>query len=936
MRRFLALIGLIYLGATSFAQTYTDLSQQVPFDNSIRTGVLPNGLTYYIKQNNYPQNLASFYIYQNVGAALETDKQDGLAHFLEHMAFNGTNTFPGKSMLNMLEKNGMKFGRDINAYTTRNETVYNISRVPTSDENLIDSCLIILHDWCDNLELSTKEIDAERGVISEEWRSRRNVQFRTKEKTNPLLYNNTIYAQRDVIGDLNVIKNFDYSELRSFYHEWYRTDLQAVAVVGDIDVDAVEKKVIKLFSAIPAIENPKKRPEIIIPDAKEAGYIQVTDPEYKEVGLSVSDRYEAKNDNTLQFLRDNYVRNFFISLINQRIIEKQREGHVKFTSASIRTGYIERGYNSFEIYTSAKPENIADAYAAIYSELQRVIKFGFTDSEVERIKTNSLTSTERGYNGRDKIDSDYYCKLIKSAYLYGNSVAPASFNYEFAKEIIPTITKEEVAAVATKYFTGKNRNYIVTGPTISNDSLYINQAQIEAIMHKVENSKLEAYVEKDLSNESLMSIDPVAGKIIKEKKNTALDATEWTLSNGVKVIFKQNTIDKGNITLLAQSEGGSSLYGVEDLPSYTAAARYIGSYGLGSHNPDQLKKMLTGKAVSSDFKLSLYNETVSAGTSMGEIETMMQLTYMRFREPRFDNDMFNRVMKQTKDKLKTANKTAEALMKDTISTIEANGNPRSFKYNEDFLNKMDFNRMVEIYKERFANPADFTFFIVGDITAEELKPYVEKYIASIEAENTKKENWKAQKNYFPKGKNVHNIQLAMEEPKATVILKNKSTVKYSGENNTYLNILGSVLNLRYTENIREKEGGTYGVSVSTQAYRVPKNQALLNISFNCDPEKADHLKTLVYKELDVAQENIQQNDLDKVILNMKKNSSSRVQNSAYWLMRLTNYYQYHDLGKTPEEYNEFLSQITTEDIQKIAKRYFKKANTLDFVILPKE
>ncbi|MFV0554181.1 MAG: M16 family metallopeptidase [Mangrovibacterium sp.] len=935
MRKLVLLVGLALLSSMSFAQQFTDLSKKVPSDASIKTGVLPNGLTYYIKHNELPKNQASFYIYQNVGAALETDAQDGLAHFLEHMAFNGTHTFPGKSMLNMLEKNGVKFGRDVNAYTTRNETVYNISRVPVKDGNLVDSCLIVLHDWCDNLELSEEEIDAERGVISEEWRTRRNAGFRTREKTGPILYNNTVYAYRDVIGDLDVIKNFKYDELRSFYHDWYRTDLQAVAIVGDIDVDAIEQKIIEIFSAIPAIENPQARRNTVIPDSKETGFIQVTDPDYKTVSVSMSERYRTPNDNTLQELRDSYVRSFFVSLINDRLKAKQREGHTQFLSSRIGFGNLERDYLIFEVSASAKPEKTDKAFAAVYAELQRVIQFGFTEEELNRQKTNTIMSVDNRYEKRDKVDNDSYCKQIKSTYLNGDPARTPEFERDFVREVIPTITTKEVADVAKKYFTGKNRNYIVTGPTNESDSLYISAEGIEKAMAMVEGAELKPYKMKALASENLLDSTPAPGKIIAEKKIEKFDAKEWTLSNGAKVVFKFCDYDKKSLRLSATSEGGSSQYGVEDLPSFNATSSYVGSYGLGVHDADQIKQVMTGKSAGSSFGLSTYSESVSANTAMGDVETMMQLAYMRFRAPRFDEKMFNRVKKQTLERLATQTKTTDAIMKDTISTIESNGNPRALKYNKEFVEAMDFNRMVEIYKERYANPADFTFFIVGDIEEAELKTYVEKYIASIEPTNTVKEKGIYHGDYFPKGENAHRINLKMEEPKATVVIKQKmNTKKYNRTENIYQGILGSVLSIRYTENIREKEGGTYGVSVKAQSYRSPKSSLNLGISFNCDPDKADHLKSLVYKELDIAQNYISQDDLDKVVLNMKKNLDSQIKNSDYWMSKLSTLYKYDDEGMDTEEYADILDKVTTKDIQKVAKKFFKKANTLEFVILP--
>ncbi|RKD90925.1 M16 family metallopeptidase [Mangrovibacterium diazotrophicum] len=932
---FLLLMGVVLIGTLSFGQQFTDLSQEVPFDSSIRKGVLPNGLTYYIKHNENPKGAASFYIYQNVGASLETDEQDGLAHFLEHMAFNGTTTFPGKSMLDMLEKNGVKFGRDVNAYTTRNETVYNMSRVPTANEGLVDSCLLILRDWCDELSLDEAEIDAERGVISEEWRTRRNASFRVQAKTAPIIFNNTIYAERDAIGELDVIKNFDPKELRSFYHNWYRTDLQAVAIVGDIDVDTIEAKVKELFSAIPAIENPMARTVVAIPDNNEPMYVQVMDPDYKNVSVDLKIRYKKRNNNSFADLRENYLNSFFNSLLSSRIKELVQESTQPFKRGSVGLGSLERGYGTFDVFASCEPGKEQAAFEAVYTELERVLRFGFTDTELERLKTNMLVSVENSYQKRDLIGAEAYCKAIKTAYLEQVSIPDAEFKYQFAKEIIPGITAEEVSAVAKKYLTDVNRSYVITGPEREPGTVFISPKEIEAIIARVQSSDLAPYIDNAPVSTELLSSLPEAGEIVSEKKIEEFDATEWTLSNGAKVVYKFDDYVKEAVVLSGQSSGGRSLYGVEDIPSFNAAADFVSGFGIGEFDPIQFKKVTTGKTASCGFDIGSYSESISGSTKVADLETMLQLVYMRFEEPRFDKDNFDRLMEINYRNAENEVKTAKSIMRDTLSSILSNGNPRSLKFSKEYLDQINFDRMKEIYQERFDNAGDFTFFIVGDVSEEELKPLVEQYLGSIRSTG-KTEKWVDTGDYYPTGKHEYRIELPMPDPKATVVLKFRNDYDYSREAVVYQSILGSILNLRYTENIREKEGGTYGVSVKPSFTRIPDVKYGLSIQFDCDPTKADYLKELVYKELKVVQKNVQQADLDKVVLNMKKNLEQQVENNGYWMSVLQTYYATSENKLDPAYYETIIENVTTKDIAKAAKKFLKNADVLDVVFLSED
>jgi len=950
---FLLFIGIVGCSTFSNAQNFTDLSKQIPFDSTIRKGVLPNGLTYYIKHNETPKHQASYYIIHNVGAVLETDAQNGLAHFLEHMAFNGTTNFPGKSLLNMLENKGVKFGKDANAYTTQNETVYNISRVPSTNPKLIDSCLMVLRDWSNSLTLDTKEIDAERGVITEEWRGKQGANFRNQAKLRPTLYNNSIYSQRDVIGSMDVVKNFSPDELRSFYHDWYRPDLQAIAIVGDIDVDAVEQQVIKMFSIIPMVKNPKKRFFATIPDNKEPLYALVSDKENKNVEVSLLIRSQSKNDNTLASLRESYISKIFNALIKGRFQEITQKGRAPFMNGGISHGSLVRGYNGFKISAGSSPGNEARAFEAVYTELQKVIKYGFTQTELERLKTSILVAEENSYLKREQISSEDYCNSIKNNYLNQSAIPNADFSYQFAKEIIPTITVEEVSAFASQFLTAHNRVYSVVGPDLENltttrvvsdgsKGLTTEKAivkaltlkEIEDIIAKVEKKEITAYVDNTPLNAQLLSTTPVPGTIVNEKEVPEFKAIEWTLSNGAKVVYRFADYQKNTVALKATSYGGTSIYESKDIPSVGAISSYVDGFGIGQYDGDQFKKIMSGKSANSKFSIDPNSESITASSTPADIETMLQLVYMRFEEPRFDKEKFNNIMFKNYKELKSQVKTPQAIIKDTLRSIEANGNPRTWKFDKKYLETISFNRMKEIYKERFSNASDFTFFIVGDIDAETLKPLVEKYIGSLKGTG-QTEKWVDRGNFFPNGHNTHRIAVPMTEQKATALLKLKAEAKYTRETVVYHTILGSVLNLRFNDNIREKEGGTYGVRVTPGATLIPKTNLSLEITFDCDPQKVDYLKTLVYKELDIIQKKVVQSDLDKVVLNMKKNSENSRENNSYWMTALEWYYNSNENILKPSFFDDIINTVTPEDIEKAAAKFLKKADILDIIIVPK-
>lgn len=911
------------------------LETPLPKDPNTVTGKLPNGITYYLRHNEEPKDRASFYIIRNAGALLENDEQDGLAHFLEHMAFNGTKNFPGKGIISTLEKYGVAFGRNINAYTSHNETVYNISAVPTTDEKLLDTCLLILHDWSYYLTLDEKEIDDERGVISEEWRTRRNSNFRLQAQKMPVLFKDSKYAVRDVIGSLDVIKTFKPQTIRDFYHNWYRTDLEAIAVVGDFDVAKMEQKIKEIFSTIPAVENPQERPFYAIPEHDEMYFTVATDKEAQVSSISITTilpEESAAEKNTHAYLKDALIASFYNSMIASRINELLQKGDPPFLNGGIGFGGLVRGYNSYNISAIAKPNQEDIALEAILAENEKIKRFGFTESELERVKTNMLVGLESAYKEKDKTNNESYIREMQSHFLENEPIVDFEYYYEFAKQVIPTITLADISAKAQEWNTSKNRVMIISGP--SEDTKHLTQEEAMAILEKVEKTDLKAY-EDNVQDASLISEELPGSKIVKTKKLPQFDAEEWTLANGAKVVFRKADYDKDAVNLASYSKGGTSLYDIDMLPSASNVGALVGAYGIGDFDAVTLRKMLTGKIASCGISIGSLSESVSGSSTPQDFETMLQLLYLRFEKPRFDAEAHEAIMNRNRAIIVNQQKNPQKVMQDSLSLIMSDYNPRTLLFNEAYLNNISLEKIEQIYRDRIKDASDFTFFIVGNIDADTVKPLVEKYIGSLKSVN-RKENWRDNHVRGPKGRTEKVIDIALETPKSTVVTKFSKDMKYSVYNNLCNNILEGVLELRYTENIREKEGGTYGVSVNAGAIRQPYQNYNITMIFDCDPEKASHLKPLIYAETEkIMQEGPTAEEIQKVVSNIKKNLEQSKLHNSYWLNNIYSEYV-TGIKFDPEGYEKMLDKISPKDIQKFAQSLFKGADVVDIIFQPKK
>ena len=917
-----------------FGISQTDLSSVVPVDPMIRTGVLENGMTYYIRHNEEPKERASFYIIQNVGALLEEDNQNGLAHFLEHMAFNGTQHFEGKGILNTLEKHGVAFGRNVNAFTSFTETVYNMSDVPTTHNGLVDTCLLVLHDWADGLSLTEKEIDLERGVLTEEWRTRRNASFRMRSQWFPVLFKGSKYAVRDVIGDTTVIRYHEYDVLRNFYNDWYRTDNQAIAVVGDINAEEVEAKVKTLFSQIKAVENPKKKPEFKIPSHEEPYFVVATDKEAPQIQMNMYILNENKDEKakTLNDMRDSYIEALYGMMSGIRIEELLQKGNPAFVAGWTQPSDFVRGYDTYVIGAIANPNEEARALETIMIETERIKRHGFLNSELERAKANFLVALESKYKDRAKITNDDYCSEISSLFLTKEATPGIEFTYAFANSVIPTITVEEISAKAKEWIKKSDRTLVITGP--SEGVTHITEKEAKDIFAKVESMDIAPYVDA-ASSASLIKDNLKGSKIKSEKKLKDLNAVEWTLANNVKVVYRFADNEKDEVSLNGFSFGGQSIWDNQYINSATIINDFIGQYGVGDFDVITLQKMLSGKKVSVSPSIDNLQEGIGGSSSPADFETMMQLVYLYFEKPRFDKEAHDAYMSRLIAYVSNIEKDPRKIMQDSLSNNLWNYHPRLWTLNTESLKKASFEEMKSIYTDRIKDAGDFTFIIVGNIPEETVKANVQKYLGSLK-DSPRKETWVDRGMRKPDGTTKKVIPIALTTPKANVNVFYSKEIEYNQKNKIMLSVLKGILDLRYTEKVREDEGGTYGVRVSTALAQYPISVGSVSMSFDCDPKKADLLKSIIYNEIQkIVNEGPTAVDFDKTIKNMLKDREEAKNHNSFWSGALFSLYYSGINTADPANFEEILKKLTVEDVKSFLKDFINDPDLIDIVFVPK-
>lgn len=933
LKTFVAFISLLMIGAL---QCRAQFSTPVPLHEGVTHGQLDNGMTYYILHNEWPKDRVSFYFAQNVGAILENDTQDGLAHFLEHMAFNGTENFKGKGIIDMLERHGVRFGPDINAYTAHDQTVYNLSNVPSQNEQLIDSSLLVLHDWSGYLLLEEDEIDAERGVVREEWRTRRNSSTRLMEQTNKALYKGSKYVKRDVIGSLDIINNFNHQELRDYYEKWYRPDQQAIIVVGDIDEKQIEEKIKEMFSPIPMPANPATRYYESIPDNEEMLYVLAKDKEARQTAVTLLYKYNYPEEKGKDYLRDNLVTYLCTSMLNKRYAEYLENGDAAALSLQVGSTEVSRLHGAFYISATAKKGEIKAAFKEALIEVERASRYGFTEDELERTKQSIYSSYENYLKNKDKISSDSYATQLADHYLKAEPFQTPETRYEEVKKQLASISLEEIYQAIQKFRGPKNAVLTVTGPD-KQDVTYPEENDYKQILEEVGQQPLEAY--RDFDGSTPLVAEPLEGaEILRTFTVQGMpDALGYVLSNGAKVVLYPTTLSKDQVLFSAFSKGGSSLIEAKTLPSSHIAAALAVNSGLGDYKRTDLQKKLAGKIANVSPYIGELSEGLGGSTNQKDLETLLQLTYLYFEHPRFDENAYKKLLAQYRNSLDNVTADNNKALQDTIALLNSNYSDRTLLLEDSYVENLDMGKAEEIYRDRLQNAADFTYVFAGNITEEQL-PLIQKYIGSIKGDPEKNENHIDHGIAPAPGISKRTLVREMDAPKTTVYVHlAKEGTPYSNKNRITAYIIGKLLSKRYLDIIREEEGGSYGVSANAALSRVPDTNFSLEIQFDSNPEKADQLVEVVYQEI----ENIQHQPIDAEYLesiktSLLKNREEQVKSNSFWLQSIVSVLLYDEAFIDDKTYVETVQGITPEDVQSYANTILSDYRTVEVIMKPKQ
>ena len=927
------LLSLVLLGITAAAQQ----NPPQPVDPNVRKGTLENGLTYYIRQNKLPENRADFYIAQKVGSMQEEDNQSGLAHFLEHMAFNGTKNYPGKSMLNYLQDNGIKFGTNINAYTSFDETVYFLTDVPTNNENLVDSVLLVLHDWSNGILLEEEELEKERGVIREEWRTRGGAQFRLWEKMLPVMYKDSKYANRLPIGSIDVINNFRPEEIRAYYKKWYGPDLQGIIVVGDFDADNMETKVKELFGKIPARDKSAIREYFPVPDNDVPIVSIATDPEATRTQLMVFYKHEPIPDEiklSQAGLVVNYIKSAAAAMVNERFQEMIQKPNAPFTSAYAYDDeyFVAKTKDAWTVVGSSADDKINEAIAAMVRETERVKRFGFTASEYERARTNILKQYENGYNNRDKERNSRYSQEYVSSFINSEPIPGIEYEYNMMNAIAPNIPVEAINQSVAQFIDDKNMVISVSGPE-KEGLVYPTTDELVTVINNVKNEQIEAYVE-EVSNEPLVATPPTPGKIAEAEKDDALGATVWTLQNGMKVILKSTDFKDDQIIMTGTSAGGYSQYAVQDPINAKMMGSIITLGGVGNFSATGLTKALAGKTASARPSVSLTTQDFNGSSSIKDFETMLQLVYLYFTAPRSDDDAYQSFIQRMETQLRNQEAEPMVAFSDAATKALYGDNPLTKRTKVEDLAGIDYKRIMEMYKQLFRNPGSFVFTFVGNIDEEKVKPVIEQYLASLPGEAVKGEFIHVPMDYL-KGKSENIFRREMQNPKASVFIASTGNMERNQKNIILMSMFDQILDIVYTEKVREEEGGTYGVYTQGGISRYPKGQTVLQIIYDTDPAKMENLNAIIHRELkSIADNGPRAEDFSKVKEYMLKQYNENLKENSYWMNILDAKYFYGEDNHS--DYLTILNGITANDIKDFAKGLLSQGNEAVVVMMPKE
>ena len=911
-------------------------SPPLPTDERVRMGQLANGLKYYIQKNGKPENRAELRLAIAAGSMQEDDDQLGLAHFVEHMAFNGSKNFKKNELVDYLESVGTKFGPDLNAYTSFDETVYML-QVRTDDKEQMLKGLLVLEDWAGGITFDNEEIDKERGVVISEWRSRLSPEQRMQQKYFPIMYKDSRYAKRLPIGEPDIIQNADYETIKRFYKDWYRPELMAIVIVGDIDVEQMEAEIKSRFSKLTNAPSSRKKEKYTVPGHPETLVSINSDKEASFTRVQLMYKHKAKPLKTEADFRRQLLASLYNSMLNSRLDELAQKPNPPFTFAYTGYGNSVGDLATYASYVFVPEGGALKGLETALEETERVLRHGFTSTELERTKLELEKGVERAVKEMDKMESNRIVGQYIYHFLKDNPIPSPVQREQLYKKFLPTITLEEVNALAKEWVTEENRVVIITGPEKESTPMP-TEAEILNIFEKINQKNLQPY-EDNVSDEPLLAADLQPVAITNTRYIEQVDITEFTLANGVVVVLKPTDFKNDEIMMRSYSPGGTSLYPDEDYPSASFASSIINEGGVGNFDLPQLQKKLAGKKVSVYPSIGSLYEYMNGGCSPDDLETMFELIYLYFTAPRADENVLQSFVTKQKSIYKNLFSNPQYWFFDQTSKIKYDNHPRVGFPTEEVMDKISLDKVIEIYKDRFADASDFTFFFVGNFEVQKMKEMTAKYLGNLPTSG-RKEKWKDTNIDLVKGR-IKKDLVKGKAPKALVEMTYHGKYEaWTAKKIFEFYRMIDLMSIKMRESMREDKGGVYGVGVRGNTSKFPDPEYTITISFNSEPEKVEELINTALNDI----ENIRKNGVDEKDLNKVKETAiqehqKNLKENRWWMGDIVNNYQeeWHNFDYFQQApFQKTIESITPTDIQQAVTKYFDDNNFIRIVMMPEE
>ncbi len=906
--------------------------EPVPVDSLVTVGTLPNGVRYYIRENRRPQDRAELRLVVNAGSVLEDGDQLGVAHLVEHMAFNGTVNFPKQALIDYLEGIGMRFGPEVNAYTGFDETVYMLT-VPTDSGDVLRRAFQVLRDWATNLLLDPTEIELERGVVLEEWRLGRGASARMRDRQLPVIFRGSRYAERLPIGTRESLEGLGYDAVERYYRDWYRPDLMAVIAVGDFDGTEIEALVREHFGGVVTADEPRHREVFTVPDHEETLYAVATDPEATQTQVGVLFKREVEPRGTHGAYRQLLVERLYDAMFNQRLFELTQKADPPFLGAFAGGGSFVRSKDVYNLGALVAEGEVLPGLEALLTEAERVARFGFTETELERAKRELLRGMEQAHAEREKTNSVAYASEYTRNFLSDEPIPGIAYEFRLAQAYVPTVRLDEVNRLARSWITDQNRVVTLTAPEKENSPAPATTA-LAAVFDAVAAAVIQPY-EDLVADAPLVAQPPTAGAILEEETVEEIGLTIWRLANGVRILLKPTEFKDDQVLFRAWSPGGSSLAADDAyLPAVTASSA-VSVGGVGVFSLVDLEKVLAGKAVRVSPYISSLYEGLSGSASPQDLETLFQLAYLYVTAPRADPEAFESYRSRARAFLENRIRSPEAAFQDTVQVTLAQHHPRAMPLTAERLEALDLEASMAFYKDRFADTGDFTFVFVGSFEIDSMRPLVTTYLGGLPSIG-REETWRNEGIEPPQGVVRRTVRRGVE-PKSQTVIVFTGTMETTRENRYALSSLGEVLRIRLRERLREELSGTYGVSVRASSSRYPDEEYSVRIGFGSDPERVDELSTVVFAQIDSLQHvGPTPEELDKVREIQRRDRETNLEENGYWLGQLVSYDQLGlDFGDILT-YEQLIDDLTAEVVQTAARDHLRQDNYVLVTLYPEQ